>query len=259
MKDKQLISVVIPTYKEPEALDLTLRSCIEGQVNNNEIIVVVDGFYDINKEVLDKWKDHISILNLPENVGMIKAMNLGIYNASHELVFNVQDDNVFPEEWDIRLLTNYKSNSVLTPNQIEPTPSMFPQFHIKDLGRNPKTFDLNKFWEYEGNISNQHKDSTGSTFPFLIAKQDYLKIGGIDESYPGPWVCDWEFFMKCRMNGMEMLRTYNVHFYHFVSLGTRTPEKVQLNQQIEMACHEYAKYKWGDYIKHNPVDNSKYV
>ena len=43
-----MISVIIPTYKEPEYLDLCLKSCIEGQVNNNEIIVVVDGFYDVN-------------------------------------------------------------------------------------------------------------------------------------------------------------------------------------------------------------------
>ncbi len=32
--------------------------------------------------------------------------------------------------------------------------------------------------------------------------------GGFDESYPGPWVVDWEFFLKCRLNGMKMLRTY---------------------------------------------------
>ena len=58
-----MISVIIPTYKEPEALDLCLKSCIEGQTRKNEIIVVVDGFYDINAEVLDKYKEHISVLN----------------------------------------------------------------------------------------------------------------------------------------------------------------------------------------------------
>ena len=262
------ISIVIPTYKEPEALDLCLKSCIEGQVNKNEIIVVVDGFYDINKEVLDKWKDYISVLNLPENVGMIKAMNLGHYNASNELVFHVQDDNVFPKNWDDNLLKDYKPGMVLTPNQIEPIPSMFKQFYIKNLGlgKDLKTFDLERFWKEEQIISDVLNiniptgiEESGNTFPFLISKQDYLKVGGFDESYPGPWCVDWEFFMKCKLIGLEMNRTYNCHFYHFVSLGTRTPEKVQQNQQIEMECHEYAKYKWGDYIKHNPTDNSKYV
>lgn len=261
--NKQLISVVIPTYKEPEALDLCLRSCIEGQVNNNEIIVVVDGFYGLNEKVLDKYEDHISVLNIPENVGMIKAMNYGHYNASHDLVFHVQDDNVFPKNWDENLLKAYREGMVLTPNQIEPIPSMFKQFHIKNLGlgKDLKTFDLEAFWKYEQELSNPYMMEDGSTFPFLISKQDYLKVGGFDESYPGPWVVDWEFFMKCRLSGLEMARTYNCHFYHFVSLGhsTPTPEKIAQKQKIEMDCHEYAKYKWGEYIKHNQENNYKYL
>lgn len=84
-----MISVVIPTYKEPDALDLCLKSAIEGQYNKNQIIVVVDGFYDLNKEVLEKYKNHIDVLNIEENVGMIRAMNLG-YSKSNSLVFHVR-------------------------------------------------------------------------------------------------------------------------------------------------------------------------
>ena len=40
-----MISVIIPTYKSPEYLDLCLKSVFEGQKNKNEIIVVADGFY----------------------------------------------------------------------------------------------------------------------------------------------------------------------------------------------------------------------
>jgi glycosyltransferase involved in cell wall biosynthesis len=116
--EQNMISVVIPTYKEPEALDLCLKSAIEGQKNQNQIIVVVDGFYDLNEDVLKKYASHLDILNLDENVGMIKAMNLGHYNAIHDLVFHVQDDNVFPTNWDKYLLEAYQPHSVLTPNQM---------------------------------------------------------------------------------------------------------------------------------------------
>ena len=50
-----MISVIIPTYKEPEVLDVCLKSVIGGQKHHNQIIVVVDGFYDLNKEVLKKY------------------------------------------------------------------------------------------------------------------------------------------------------------------------------------------------------------
>ena len=38
-----MISLIIPTYKNPEVLELCLRSAIEGQEQDNEILVVVDG------------------------------------------------------------------------------------------------------------------------------------------------------------------------------------------------------------------------
>jgi glycosyltransferase involved in cell wall biosynthesis len=254
-----MISVIIPTYKEPEVLDLCLRSAIEGQHNNNEIIVVVDGFYDINKEVLEKYKDKINILDLEENQGLPRSTNLGVYNASNELVLIVNDDNIFPTNWDKQLERAYQPNSILTPNQIEPIPSMFRQFHIKDLGRDPNKFNLEAFWKYEIEIHENKIEETGSTLPFLINKNDYLRVGGWDESYPGAWVVDWEFFMKCEMNGMKMLRTYNCHFYHFVSLGTKTPERIADSQIKEQECHEYFYYKWGTYAKHNPINNSKLI
>ena len=254
-----MISVIIPTYKEPEVLDLCLRSAIEGQQNKNQIIVVVDGYYDLNKDVLEKYKSKIETLVLDENVGLCRATNLGVYNASNELILVVNDDNVFPSNWDVNLEKMWIPNRVLSPNQIEPTPSMFRQFHINDLGRDPNTFDLDAFWKYETELSLMENDTAGSTLPFMMAKKDYMRIGGWDESYPGAWVVDWEFFMKCEMAEMKMIRTYNCHFYHFVSLGTKTPERITESQIKEQACHEYFQYKWGTYAKHNPINNSKLI
>ena len=256
-----MISVIIPTYKSHEALDLCLKSTVEGQSNTNQIIVVVDGFYNINKEVLDKYKGKIDVLNLEENVGTSRATNLGVFNAKHDKILILNDDNVSPKNWDINLESDWEEGIVLTPNQIEPYNSMFPQFNIKDLGRNPKDFNLKQFWEYEEKQSFSHKDETGSTFPFLINKKDYLKIGGLDQTYPSPsgFVADWELFMKCNLVGLKMVRTYKTHYYHFVSLTAKTPDQLEISQQYERNCHEYAKYKWGSYIQHNSINNLKFI
>lgn len=254
-----MISVIIPTYKEPEVLDLCLKSAIKGQIHKNQIIVVVDGYYDVNREVLEKYKDNIEVLNLEENVGLARATNLGVYNASNELILIVNDDNVFPYNWDIELEKDYTPNSVISPNQIEPIPSMFRQFHIRDCGRDPKTFNLENYWRYEEPLRGLLTDNTGSTLPIFMSKKDYLRVGGWDESYPGGWVVDWEFFMKCEMNGMKMLRSYSCHFYHFVSFGTKSPKFITESQIKEQACHEYFYYKWGKQAQHNPINNSKLI
>jgi hypothetical protein len=56
-----------------------------------------------------------------------------------------------------------------------------------------------------------------------------------------------------------MLRTWNCHFYHFVALSNKSPEQVNQSRQEEVDCHEYAKYKWGNYIQHNPETNLKFI
>jgi GT2 family glycosyltransferase len=255
-----MISVIIPTYKSPEALDLCLRSAIGSQVNNNQIIVVVDGHYDINKQVLEKYAKHIDILNLEENVGLCRGTNLGVFNSKYEKILIVNDDNVFPPNWDATLLRAYQPNSVVAPNQVEPYPSMFSQFVIKDLGRDPKTFDLDQFWKEGVNLTKNVIDETGSTLPIFMSTLDYLKVGGWDENYEMGMVADWDFFLKCQLSGLKMLRTYNLHFYHFVSLSTTdTAEKQQRRYESEQAGHQYAVYKWGTNIKHDPISNLKYL
>jgi glycosyltransferase involved in cell wall biosynthesis len=255
-----MISVIIPTYKCPTALDLCLRSAITGQQNKNQIIVVVDGFYDLNKEVLERWKDSIDILNLETNQGLCKGTNLGVYNAKYDKVLIVNDDNVFPRFWDTTLLDDWQEGAVITPNQIEPFPSMFKQIHIKDMGRNPETFDLEAFWLYDYHYASGDKtEECGSTLPIFMSKLDYIRLGGWDESYELGMVADWDFFLKCQLSGLKMIRTWNCHFYHFVSLSTMTPEKQQQRYSSEMNGHMYAQYKWGTTIKHNQDTNLKYL
>ena len=256
-----MISVIIPTYKEPEALDLCLRSAVEGmKTNYEEIIVVVDGTYDINKEVLDKYET-VKYIVLDENYGTGHAINIGVSSATQPYVLIVNDDNVFPRDWDKKLVLYCNENWVVAPNHIEPYDSIFEQFHIKDLGRDPKTFDLEKFWDYEDSISEKETDVTGSTFPVLISKNAFLYLGGWDTNYPSQagLVADWDFFLKAKLSGLRMMRTYRSHFYHFVSLAQKSTQQEEANRLTEIECHEYAKWKWGDYIKHDPKTNDKSV
>jgi GT2 family glycosyltransferase len=253
------ISVIIPTYKSPDSLDLCLKSLIEGQANKNQLLVVVDGHYDLNKDVLEKYKEHIDILDLPENQGLSRATNLGVYNTLYDRILIINDDNVACEFWDEKLNKHYdrNPNSVISPNQVEPTPSMFSQFLIKDLGRDPKTFNLNQFNNYLKSFSNPTRtlDNTGSTLPIFMNKTDYLRVGGWDENYELGLVSDWDFFLKCQLSGLKMLRLYTCSFYHFTSLSVNGEKR----RQAEINAHEYARYKWGKYISHDPITNLKYL
>lgn len=256
-----MISVIIPTYKSPDALDLCLESAIKGQNHSNEIIVVVDGYFEINREVITKHADNISVLDLIENNGTCRAINMGVYNATNEIVLITNDDNVFPKDWDTNIMAAMDKNSVLSPNQIEPYESMFRQFIIKDLGRNPSEFNLHDFWDYEKLVRKNKKDDSGSTFPICISKLDFLRVGGFDDRYPSlaGFVADWDFFLKCELSGMKMVRTYATNFYHFVSVSSKSKTQTEEAKRHEYNCHQYFRYKWGQYAEHNPNTNSKLI
>ena len=250
-----MFSVIIPTYKEPEYLDLCLKSAFEGQVNNNEIIVVVDGFYELNKPVLDKYP-RVNVLDLGSNQGLSVATNWGVYNATHDYILVVNDDNVFPRNWDEKLTPFKQQGVVVSANQIEPSPSMFPQFIIKDVGKSPEGFDLEQYWEFEDTQYKQ-AEMNGSTLPFMMNKYDYLAVGGWDVMYPSPHVVDWDFFLKCEYVGYLMKRAY-VNFYHFAGAATRkNPEQSAESTRKEQLAHDFLATKWDSRAEHNPQNNSK--
>jgi hypothetical protein len=56
-----------------------------------------------------------------------------------------------------------------------------------------------------------------------------------------------------------MLRDYSAHFYHFVSVSSKSPEELESSKESESDSHEYFKYKWGQYAHHNPINNSKMI
>lgn len=250
-----MISVIIPTYKEPDYLDLCLKSATEGQVNKNQIIVVVDGFLELNKPVLEKYKDKIEVLDLRQNCGLPRAINMGVYNAVYDNVLVVNDDNVFPKNWDVKLNDNFENyrNAIISPNQIEPNPSMFPQFEIVNYGKTVDEFRLDDFNSHVPKQREALIDQTGSTLPFMVKKELFLSLGGWDENYPtNGVVADWDFFLKCKNIGINMLRVYDCQFYHFAKVATGDQR-----QESEREGHEYSLYKWGSYIQHNPVNNEK--
>ena len=253
-----MLSVIIPTYREPKHLDLCLQSAIEGQTQENEIIVIVDGFLDENKEVLSKYPN-IKCLVLEQNRGLSFTTNIGVYHSSHDKILVVNDDNVFPKNWDSIIESDLKPKSVLTPNQIEAQPSaVFSQFFVHNFGGSPESFSLNNFQIEEQTFRLNSVTKEGSSLPFAMNKYDFLAVGGWDVMYPSPHVVDWDFFLKCEYWGMEMLRTYKCNFYHFYGASTRQTLKQSIeSSRKEALAHHFFTKKWKTPAEHNKLNNSK--
>ena len=243
-----MISVIIPTYRNPEYLDICLKSAIEQQYYKNEIIVAVDGFIEESQEVLDKYKDSINILDLGQNQGMQQALNLAVMNATNEIIFVVNDDNVFGEYYDYEIECCLKDNkkTVVTVNQIEPTgPGIF-NFPVKDLGRNPNEFKYKEFISYSNSLKKEELiTEDGGIFPFAMYKKYYMAVGGFDTMYQSPFICDWDFFLKLDLIGLHFVRTHNAYLYHFGSTATKNGNEGAKFRATEGPAADVFRYKWG--------------
>lgn len=250
-----MISIVIPTYTAVDYLALALESITQNQFcSKNEIVVVVDGTFEKTaiKSVLETYKKRLNlkVVIFDENKGFAFALNFGFFNSSFPLVLAINDDNIMPKDFDKILVEEYEQfekdwgyTCCLSPNQIEPRPSIFKPFIINSFGEEAQYFDLERFTTEELGYrsSGPHKFMEGWTFPFFISKNQYLAVGGFDILYPGNHVSDWDFFTKLDIHKIPSIRTGACNFYHFGSKSARTSNSYQ--QEIE--AHAFFEYKWG--------------
>lgn len=236
------ISVVIPTYENPKMLNLCLKSLVENQTLNNQIIVVVDGDHGQNDEVLKSYPK-VSALRFKDNQRESRAHNFGVYGATNEAVLILNDDNVASKDWDVRLLDHYHPTTVVTPNQIEPRPSIFQSFVHKDFGTNADNFQYDAFQEYAQSISSTRISVDGRTFPFMFPKKMFMAVGGFDMTFPYPCMADWDLFLRWELLGVRFKRIFSTHFYHF-SGAERTLTSSQRRAAEEQDSAQYFVYKW---------------
>lgn len=243
------ISLIIPSYKNPECLDLCLKSAVENKVlDSTEILVTLDGFVELSEHIIEKYKDNVMFLSYPDNMGMQNAINSAVYQARNSYMFIINEDNVLPTEWDKRLfevINNNIESTVITVNQIEPTPSIF-NFEHNDLGIIPSEFRYDEFLEYEKTVSQDIEMETGGIFPFVINKKYFMVVNGFDLGYPSPHVVDWDFFMRLELLGCTFTMTKSLALYHFGQMSTKKVKGEEANFNLrESEAHRYFEFKWG--------------
>jgi glycosyltransferase involved in cell wall biosynthesis len=238
-----MISVIIPSYRNPKCLDICLKSALENQTYDNEIIVVIDGFVEETQHIIDEYSNRVSFIPLEQNSGMQYALNLGVYNSTNEWVLIVNDDNVFPKNWDTILEKDFDDKLIITPNQIERTPSIF-NFVTLNFG-GVDDFDFKRYTDEEQTHRENTLTNDGEIFPFVMQKKYYMAVGGFDTIYGSPFICDWDFFLKLELIGCNFLRSRKLNFYHFGSMATKNGSEGERFKESERDASETFVYKWG--------------
>lgn len=111
------VSVVIVNYNSGDNLAKCIRAVLAQTMPPAEIIVVDNASTDGSQDGLP---DGVRLIQLDENIGLTRARNRGIAEASGRLVMTL-DDDIYPEPNSIELLLHYHSlnpGAVLCPTVV---------------------------------------------------------------------------------------------------------------------------------------------
>ncbi|MEM2942951.1 MAG: glycosyltransferase family 2 protein [Candidatus Bathyarchaeia archaeon] len=103
---KEGVSIIIPCHNEEAVIANTIKSILEDQGLNKEIIVVDDGSTDKTFEIASSFKDVRVIRKESSPVGKWKALNVGVEAAANSIVC-VMDADSRPEQNSIQRLIPY--------------------------------------------------------------------------------------------------------------------------------------------------------
>ncbi len=109
MASRENVSIIIPTAHRPEALAECLES-IQRYAAEGEIIVIGEKGDDRTQRLMESFPS-VRYLEIEESSTVV-ARNLGIANASHEILVFVDDDVVVESGWLENLLQHYNDDSI---------------------------------------------------------------------------------------------------------------------------------------------------
>jgi len=179
------ISVIIPTKDRLEILKATLKELLNSiKKFNYEIIVVNDSKTD-NLNLSE-----VIVVNNPKS-GAASARNYGASIAQGELLLFLDDDMIVNESalTQIIQLTRNSEKSIYLPNWEYP-PLVKEALQKKSFGRflNKINYTSLKGWIGKETIGWEkeklYEHNGMASYCFLISKNDFIELGGYNESFP---------------------------------------------------------------------------
>jgi GT2 family glycosyltransferase len=217
-----VISIVIPTYRRPEALRATLAAAtrLEHPKDDYEIVVVDDGADGATRAVVESFgaddAPRAAYASQP-NSGVATARNHGARLATGELLIFLDDDMlVWPDHIAQHLATRERYGDCLvnghwefsaqTRAALEETP--FGRFRI-DVEAWVKTAISKR------PIGEHCVEPSGVTAANLGIRRDlYWDLGGFDEAFPVAGCEDQDFSHRAASAGCRFVYNYDIRLEH---------------------------------------------
>ncbi|QFF99868.1 glycosyltransferase [Psychrobacillus glaciei] len=177
-------------YKEkPEYLRESISSMLQQSIIPDEIVLIKDGPLTDQLEIMiDEFKDNdiIKVISLDENVGLGKALNIGLSNCRNELIARMDTDDIADKNRCERQLDLFNKDK-----KISVVGTVIEEFI--DYPSNPVSYRKVKIENRE--IRKQIKYRNPMSHPsVMLKKSDVLKAGNYQH-----WLLNEDYYLWIRM------------------------------------------------------------
>lgn len=104
------VSAIIPTYNLKEVLLECIKSVVDQDYPNIEIIVVDNGSVDGTSKAVKKQFSQVNLIRKPKNLGVTGGANAGIKKATGDYVWLVDHDNILKSDMLSEMIKLAESN-----------------------------------------------------------------------------------------------------------------------------------------------------
>ena len=246
---KELVSIIIPCFNAIEYTKQCIKSVLLQTNINYELILINNGSTDGTKKYFDTLKRQLkpnkklkklTIIQSTKNLGVAKALNLGISKSIGKYVCYLNNDVIVTKDWLKKIVKAEKSDK-----QIGAVGTMFNSFENKKYLRNvEKNKNLINIMAQTISLKNAGKIKKAKTIHGLcmfINKNVFKKIGLFNEDFYPCFGEDIEFCERLKKNGYKLVDAIDVFIFHYWNKSVRSKQFKKQNKNIESVMKSHYK------------------
>jgi heptosyltransferase-2 len=214
MTSEPLVSVIIPTFRALDCLRVSLPEFLRER--RCEVVIGLDGDNSAYRAYLEKHPVSLSVTR--NRQGACSATNLAAAQARGRYLLLCNDDMVPGPGWLDAMLRLAGPNTVVSGTCWEPGLVPAPPPHaVRDFGHDPESFGAEEF--FDQTAREKAGAEPGINYPFLVPKQLWDRVGGLDTRFEPGSASDPDLFIRLALLEPRpaMVRARSAIYYHFAS------------------------------------------
>ncbi|EAC8844357.1 glycosyltransferase family 2 protein [Listeria monocytogenes] len=149
MYNNKLVSIIMPCYNSANVIDMSIQSILSQSYQNFQLIIVDDYSSDHSIEKIKAYlSDHrIQLVQLPRNMGVANARNVGIKHSLGRFIAFLDSDDVWQPE---------KLKKQVSMIESTDAPLVYSAYHtfLENTNEPLKKIQVPEFIDYEGLLRN---------------------------------------------------------------------------------------------------------